>query len=248
MKKTLLMAGALLALTAGIASAAGGINLSWTDCGAAGTASRNFACTSNGTVGVLVGSCIPPVNLDQLNGEESDATLQTNAATLSAWWHVEAASAGPPPTPAGCRAGGMSASLDFTANSNCADPWGGQGFGGLDYTPGYGGPNRGRLRTAGAIPGSTGITNDTEYYIWKVTILGAKTAGATACAGCLDAACIVFTSQKLTEPIGIGDYTITNPITRQFVTYQAGGTLGGQCPGVTPTQNRTWGSVKSLYR
>jgi len=72
--------------------------------------------------------------------------------------------------------------------------------------------------------------------------------GTGSCAGCTDGACIVFTSQKLTEPLGVGDYTITSPALRQYVTFQSGGALGGGCPAVVPTQNRTWGSVKSLYR
>jgi hypothetical protein len=249
MKKTLLMAGALLALTAGIASAQGGINLSWTDCSSAGAGSRTFACTANGSVGALYGSVTPPTQLDQLNGEESEAIIQTNQAALSNWWHLEAASAGPPPTPAGCRAGALVFSMDFTGNSGpCTDPWGGQGFGGLDYQPGYLAPNHGRLRTAGAIAGSTVMTPDQEWYIWKVTILGSKSVGTGSCAGCTDGACIVFVSQKLTEPLGVGDYVVTNPMLRQYVTFQAGGTLAGQCPAATPTQSRTWGSVKSLYR
>ena len=241
MKKTLLMAGALLALTAGIASAAGGINLSWNDCGAAGTASKTFACTSNTLTGaIMVASAIAPVPMDQLNGEESEMLLQTNAAALSPWWHLETG---------GCRSA-LSASFDFTSGPfTCADVWTGNGAGGLSYDANYlGAPNRARIRTIGAIPGSTAIDDVTEYYFFKVTLLGAKTTGTGACAGCTDGMCIVFTQLKLTQPLGVGDYTLTNPILRQHVTWQTGGSLAGQCPAATPTQTRTWGSVKSLYR
>jgi hypothetical protein len=50
------------------------------------------------------------------------------------------------------------------------------------------------------------------------------------------------------EPAGGLVITVSGPIERDYVTYQAGGGLGGQCPGVTPTKSSTWGSVKSLYR
>ena len=242
LSRILVVTAALLVFVAASASAQGGINLSWTDCGANGSESRTFACTTNGVVGSIWGSVTPPVTLDQLNGEESEAIIQTNQVALSNWWHMEAASGG---NPAGCRAGGLVFSMDFTTASGlCSDPWGGMGFGGLDWQSGYQTPNHGRLRTAGAIAGSTQMTNDQEWYVWKVTILGLKTAGATGCAGCTDAACIMFRSQKLTQPLGVGDYTIINPISRSFVLFQ--GTVA-VCQ-VVPVQNRTWGSVKSLYR
>ena len=48
MKKTILLCGALLALTATVASAAG-VNFSWTNCFGEGLGfqNKNFACTAN---------------------------------------------------------------------------------------------------------------------------------------------------------------------------------------------------------
>jgi hypothetical protein len=241
MKKTLLMVGALLALTAGIASAQGGINLGWGDCGPSPTA-KTFSCTTNTLTGaIMVASAVAPVALDQLNGEESEFLLQTNAAALSNWWHIEAG---------GCRGTtAASVNFDFTGGPfTCADAWQGQAAGGMNYEANYlGAPNRARLRTIGAIPGSTSITTD-EYYYFKVTLLGAKSTGTGSCAGCTDGMCIVFTQLKLTEPLGVGDYTITAPLAHQYVTWQAGGTLAGLCPAATPTSKQTWGGVKALYR
>jgi hypothetical protein len=243
MKKTLLLAGALLALSAGVASAQGGINLSWADCGTTGTLSRTFACTSNTLSGaIMIASAIAPVNMDQLNSEESVMDLQTNQAALSAWWQMGAG---------GCRAtGGMSSSADFTGGPfTCADPWQGGALGAMDYAAGFGAPNRARVRTVYAIGGSTSIDDATEYYIFKISLLGSKSTGTGACAGCTDGACIVLNSIKLNQPAGVGDYVITTPITRNYVTWQAGGAgISGGCPAATPTQSRTWGSVKSLYR
>ena len=243
MKKTLLMAGALLALTAGIASAQGGINLSWNDCGAAGTLNKTFACTSNTLSGaIMVASAIAPVQMDQLNGQESVMLLQTNAPTLSPWWNLQSG---------GCRGTtAVSSSFDFTSGPfNCLDVWQGGASGGMSYDAAYGGPNKARLRTICAIPGSTAITGTDEYYFYKITLLGQKTVGTGACAGCTDGMCIVFTSLNLTEPAGVGDYLITNPILSQYITFQSGGAgVTGGCPGATPTHSTTWGSVKSLYR
>jgi hypothetical protein len=244
MKKTLLMAGALLALTAGIASAAGGINLGWGDCGGGpSTASKTFACTSNTLAGaIMVASAVAPVPMDQLNGEESEFILQTNAAALSNWWALQAG---------GCRGTTAAAvNFDFTGGPfTCLDPWSGQAAGGMSYDFAFGAPNRARIRTIGAIPGSTSIDDSSEYYFFKVTLLGAKSTGNGSCAGCTDGMCIVFTQLKLTQPLGVGDYTMTNPIVSQYATWQAGGnSVQGGCPGATPTQSRTWGSVKSLYR
>ena len=242
MKKTLLMAGALLALTAGIASAQGGINLGWGDCGGGPTTlSKTFACTSNTLTGaIIIASAVAPVQMDQLNSEESEMILQTNAAALSPWWNLQSG---------GCRSG-IAGGFDFTSGPfTCLDPWQGGASGGLNYVAGYGAPNRAQIRTVCAIAGSTGITGTDEYYFFKVTLLGAKTTGTGSCAGCTDGACIVFTSLKLNQPAGVGDYTLTNPLVRQYVLWQAGGAgVTGGCPAATPTRSATWGSVKSLYR
>jgi hypothetical protein len=240
MKKTLLMAGALLALTAGIASAAGGINLAWNDCSPTGLVGKTFTCASNTLSGaIMIASAVAPVQMDQLNSEESEMILQTNQAALSPWWNLQTG---------GCRTG-VAAGFDFTGGPfTCIDPWVGAASGGMSYDAAFGAPNRARIRTVCAIAGSTGITGTDEYYFFKVTLLGSKTTGTGSCAGCTDGACIVFTSLKLNQPAGVGDYVITNPLVNQYVTWQSGGNLGGDCPAATPTQNRTWGSVKSLYR
>jgi hypothetical protein len=239
LSRTLAVTAALLVVGVATASA-GGLNLSWNECGTTGVSSKTFACTSNATVGTMYASAVAPQQMDQLNGEESEMQLQTNQAVLSPWWMIQTG---------GCRQGAVTANFDFTSNSACLDPWLGAASGGINYVAGFGGANRAQIRTVAAIAGSTAITGTDEYYFFKVTLLGIKTVGNGSCAGCLDGACIVFTSLKLTEPLGVGDFTITNPLDRQYVTFQAGGgSVTGGCPAATPTKNRTWGSVKSLYR
>ena len=46
MKQSIIIAGALLAFGASVASAEG-INLSWDDCGLSGTPNKTFACNTN---------------------------------------------------------------------------------------------------------------------------------------------------------------------------------------------------------
>jgi len=242
MKKTLLIAGALLALTASM-SFAGGVNLSWSSCGANGVASVTKACTNNSAVGTLYCTATPPVDMNQANGQVSVVDVQTTQATLDPWWRMDSA---------GCtgRTTAVSCNMDFTAapdNVNCNDPWAGQASPGANVS--VLAPGRLRLKGTGAISATTIMDAATEWAICKLSIGGAKTAGTGNCAGCLDGACIVLNDVFLTEPIGVGDYHVTNALVRQFVTYQSTGAgVGGGCPGATPTLNKTWGSVKTLYR
>src|SRR5262249_45943426 len=78
MKKTLILTGVLLALTASLASA-GGINLAWNDCLGSGLGSVNktFACTSNTGNNDLYISFDPPVNIPDVNGSNPLIDLQS---------------------------------------------------------------------------------------------------------------------------------------------------------------------------
>ncbi len=226
------------------ARAAGGINLSWSDCGVAGVSGKTFAATGCSTLSgaIMIASAETGTEMPELNGEESVLDLETNQATLYPWWHLEAG---------GCRGPtAISSSFDFTGGPfTCIDPWSGQAAGGMNYTAGYGGANRARIRTVAAIPGSTAISGTDEYYFFKITLLFAKSTGNGSCAGYTDGVCITFNSLKLTQPVDApgGDLTLTNSLFRNYVTFQSGGASIG-CPGATPTRNRTWGSVKALYR
>jgi hypothetical protein len=233
MKKTLLMAGALLALTVGVASAQSGLNLSWNDCGASGAAAKTFACNSNTGGNLLVGSMIIGADMPALNGHEGVFDLQTNQAALSNWWKIGA-------TP-NCRAGNtITYDYNFTSSVNCLDPWGNAGLGSGNYSQAWENvANRARIRTVYGINPPVAAPGDAEIYVVKVNINNSRTAGPAGCAGCTDGACIVFNSSKMTQPNPNPAYTVSGPIVRDFVTWQSGGGLGGQCPGVTPTKSAT---------
>jgi hypothetical protein len=172
--------------------------------------------------------------------------LLSQQATISPWWSFDAV---------GCRGVTPSAlhgSADFTGGPfNCVDPWSGQASGGASYQTGFNGPNRARMKGVCAVAVSVPMDASSEYYLFSFIITNAMTVGAGSCAGCTDGVCLVLQSVLLTQPVGPGlfDYTITNPLLRQHVTWQPGGTqVTGGCPGGTPVRTRTWGGVKALYR
>ena len=245
MKKTLLIAGALLALSASLASAAG-INLSWNDCGLAGSATKAFACNTNTGASTMYGSFIPPAGMTALNGNEMVVDLQSGGAVLPQWWALNAA---------GCtgRTSALSPNFNFAAGPfSCVDFWAGQASGGSDYAIGFGAPNRARLRLVCAVAASNQgpVDENTEYYSFGVTITNARTVGTGLCAGCQDGVCIVLNSIKLTQPAELAfDATLSNPIDSQSIVWQpASVTAPPPCPAATPAHSSSWGSIKSLYR
>jgi hypothetical protein len=226
---------------------AAGLNLSWDDCGAAGTSQKNFACASNSGANIMFASAVVGVPVPQLNGHEGVIDLQTNEATLSDWWKIGGTGAAPNCRPATT----ITSNFDFVGGPfSCLDPWTGSAAGGVNFTQAFNGPNRARIRTVCAIPGSTAITGTDEYYVYKVTMTNVRSTGTGSCAGCADGACIVLNSIDFTQPAGVGNFKITNPLVQRHVLWQAGGSaIGGLgCPAQVPTRNQTWGSVKSLYR
>jgi len=263
MKKTLLLSGLLLALTASVAAAAG-LNLGWNlacPTTASSAVDMSFPCDDNGGFFVLVGSAKAPAGLTKVTAEELVLDLQEGAAQLSPWWHLEDENA---TTPAGCRgtsasnAGSLSLGTDLTGASTatCKNYWGTSGSGGQNYVPGYGGPNRARLQGVFARTASTAgaLTANTQYYVLKGnldtqhTIPDPTDPNVYVCPGCQDGVCIVFNSCKFDQPPGTanGDIEVSTRDVRQHVTWQGG--VGTDCPNATPAHRATWGKVKSLYR
>jgi len=245
MKKTLLMTGALLALTVGLAAAGpGGLNLSWNDCGLAGQENRTFACNTNTGSHILIASFVASSFMDAVTGQAAVIDVQGAGVSYPAWWTMRVG---------GCRA---AASLVFDSNFlggpfSCYDYWQGGCTGGTAMDAPIG--NRARIKAQCALPAGDGrittIPEGTEVYAFKLLINSAKTVGLGSCAGCLDRVCICFNSLLVTNVPGnpAGNKFITAPANRNIARWQ--GTANAQeCEGATPAKNSTWGQVKSLYR
>jgi hypothetical protein len=237
MKKTLLISGVLLALTATVASA-DGINLAWTDCGTPEL--RTFACAANTGNNVMVVSYDPPPGITKLVGINSIMDLQSQSDPLPAWWDLF--------NPGSCRTGPTLNAV--YAGAVCTDYGTGDGAGGITA---YLNTGSNRRRLGGSWAYNEGFAHNvdpgTEYFAFNIVVNNLKSAGTGACAGCQDPVCIVLNDILLGQPAGEpgGSPHIINVRDRNWVTWQ--GPVGGQgCPGVTPTTNKTWGQLKTMYR
>lgn len=247
MKKAMLIAGALLALTATAALAQGGMNISWNNCGANGLAAITSACNSNTGTNRLVITFVPPAPVPFFAAFQGELELQSDGDVLPAYWQLRNE------TSIGqinqCRNGSLSASIDFSSFAGCDDPYFGQGSGGLGrYTVGFGGPNRAKLNFVFAVPAGseTQLEQGLQYGGVSLNINNARTVGTTVCAGCDVGVCIKLNNIEILQPLPNDSWKLTNPTGQDFVTWQ---TPSGQtCQGATPSKSTTWGSVKALYR
>jgi hypothetical protein len=243
MKKAILLTAALCVLTAGSALAAG-VNLSWDNCtaGLATSLNKTSTCLANNeTAKNAFASYVLPADADALNGNDIVLDIIVNSATLPCWWNFTTA-----PRTAGY---GMAFN---TACPEAFDYWGSIG------TP-AGGPAasllpsnsvpRVRIKAPVAIdalaaqpvPASTG-----EIYSFTFNLKHGSSFGG-ACQGCQTAACLVLNLIRVTQT-GFPYMELTTAQDRNFVFWQGGIVQSPGCPLAVPTQNKTWGSVKALYR
>ena len=252
MKKVTLLCGLLLALSASVAAAAG-VGIRWNACLSDGGAiNKNFACNTNLGTNVLVGTFeTGAAGLLQTSGNEVVIDLASASSPLPAWWQMKNAGT--------CRATALAMNFTVSATAvNCADWAQAQSAGGIGaYNIGLRGPNTARVVAAIAVPPSAlqDLVGGQEYFSFNLTINNTKSVGTGNCAGCSDPVCIVFNSINLTTPVLANNIFITGPSNgtdANFCTWQGGAgvsTPGGSgCPQATPTHNKTWSQVKSLYR
>jgi hypothetical protein len=248
-----LLAFALFSLLASLAAApaiAGGINLSWDDCGSHGIPMKAFLCNTNVGSDFLIASVVPPVTLYQVVAMEAIVDVSIADPVVPSWWDFTSTT--------GCRSNRLTVSMDFTAGPfGCADPWLGQAVGGINYQLTPNGPGSARIRMVAAVPSNLAFAMDdtTEYYAFRIAISHQKTVGTGACPGCDVGACLLFSRLQLDQPAGVGDFVVEQPQSRLDASWQCPGFVGttpyGQfcvltCP--VPVKSKTWGGVKSLYR
>ena len=252
MKKITLLCGLLLAVTASVASAAAGVGLRWLSCnGDGGQANRAFACNSNTGTNNLVGTFELGENLPGVVGTEIVIDLASADPTLPAWWAFKNVGT--------CRATSLVMNSTISpAAINCADWASGAAAGGIGaYNIGARGANTARIVAALAVAADAAadLGPGQEYFSFNILINNAKTVGTGNCAGCQTPICIVFNSVNVVPPAPAVGVKLTGPSNgtdADFATWQggAGVVVGGVtgCGAATPTSNKTWGAVKSLYR
>lgn len=249
MKKTLLISGAWLALSASVASA-GGISLAWNDClGAGGASNRTFACDTNVGSNDLYVSFDPPVDLPDVNGSNPIIDVFTDgySGTLPAWWQFKNIGS--------CRRNEISAApILETMPGSCGDLWGGHaeasiaGYFVTAVMPSMP-PNWGYIIGTVSVLGpglnAVAVHPGTEYTVMVIRINNIRTVGLGACDGCQQQICLALREVLLTTN-NSGDLRMTNPI--PYACPAAPGTFVTWQGSSTPTLNRTWGQLKSLYR
>jgi hypothetical protein len=237
MRKLFLLVTAMLA-GAAVASASG-INLSWDNCSTFGNPYEAFACNTNTGAHRLVGSFVAPAGVSMMTANEISIEIQS-AGPMPSWWEFY--------QPGSCRQASLVPSFDFTGLIGCLDSWHGAGYGGIAAYQTLASDRRKIVAVVATDYLTAGpLSEGSEYYSFIMDINNDKTVGAGSCAGCDVTACIQLTSIRLDQPVGFGDYTLTNPVISTFALWQPALT-GPGCPGVVPNRHSTWGAVKSLYR
>ena len=262
-----LAAATLIACTALAAPTLPGINIRWDACLAdGGLMNKPFACDTNTGIELAVMSVQLDAGLPSVSGMEIRVSLKSSAPALPAWWDFF--------NTGSCR----QASLSFVSHPstvlpavNCADWNEGNGGGGAvaAYRVDEIGPGSRVILIASAVPQSTleQLDPGTEYRVGMLSINHANTVGTAACGGCDTPVCILFTSLKITRPVGFGDLLLTqgaNGVESQIVNWQSGQlqNLVNHCTGTfncttqfdcvnagaTASRRSTWGEVKALYR
>jgi len=215
----------------------GSIHLTWDDCyGGDGGFTKSFACDADVTQPfMLIASVIPPQGITQYVGHISVFELHFQSSPMPDWWSFGQ-----------CRASNSITASPPAGESSCPDLVDLPQFGGQDYRIRYQAPNRARLRSAYAINANFAgpLQSDHEAVVLRISVAGDRTTGPNACAGCGIGMCIAFNSLLLDQvdpnlPRGL----VTSG--EQQVAYWNG---QGYFPCYTPTQPRTWGQLKSLYR
>jgi hypothetical protein len=253
LRKTVFVAGALLALTAPPASAVG-FELAWNTCygqpGAVG--SVQSTCDANTGSQTLVVSFMPP-DIAKLEGVEVFVDFQLSPPGFCALLHVPDPSVALP-----CWWNFANGELrrdqlavlhvsPTDANGNpevaCGNHYfldrGAAGGGGMIVT----GLGRGQFKGIAAIADGTGlpVAADAQQYACGFRILNGSTMPLGTCEGCTANLCFVLNTINLTSSTGIPSVTlqIPHPGSENWVSWR---------PLATPTLQHTWGQIKSLYR
>jgi hypothetical protein len=244
--KRLMFVLALLG-AASSARAAGGMALRWGSC--EGTSNRNFACDASSGSELLVASFSPPSGVSALTGVAAIGHISAADSNVPAWWQM---------APGGCRGGSLSASFAMGDQTECDDPWQGQGIGGIaairtDAQGVY-------FKLGVAVPQQLAqpVSSGRTYAAFKLIISHRGTTSSGGCTGCSTPMCITLDAMTLAQPNTVlcnenctaeNEITLTDGISgmggiSSVVTWQ-GGTP--RC-GAGAAKPATWSELKKRFR
>ena len=220
--------------------------MAWDDCATTPSANHDnpFACANNLGSGSLYCSFSTAQPIDQVVGLELVVDVQSSQPTLPDYWRL-----GPIPD---CRHDLLTASLDFTLTTDCADP----SFSSAllqDYIVGQprGLTSQARIKATAFVPSpeTRSFANDTSYLAIRLVLSYDRTQNIGACAGCTFTTCLVFNSVLVRRLAGAagGDITLSQPGpgNSNWATWRLADT-GVSC-AMVPVRNLTWGRIKTLY-
>jgi hypothetical protein len=253
MKKILVLCTALMLTVAATSAFAVGNTINWGGCiGSGANPNQVFDCVNLGGPYNLALELQPPA-LAGWFAVDIDLDLQTGTPALNPFWHME----GP-----GCNSTGLSisAARNTIPNLGCLATFTGSTGGSVSslitaYGNGFGGANRARILVTVARSASSPIAAaaGSNYYMSHLTFAldNASEAGGP-CVGCADPAAIVYNSTVMYSVAGAGG------LGSEAAPLEVDGPgLGTNCASInggvgtcaaTPTINKTWGQLKSLYR
>src|SRR6185503_3744622 len=139
MNRPLLVLIAIAALSAGVSpqAHAGGINVSWNDCGDSGAMNESFACNTNTGNHTLIVSYEPNAPMAGMVDNIVYLDVQ-NTMPIPPWWQMYNGGS--------CRQTALTANANFAANTGCTNPWTEVYAGGIaSYQVGFSAPNRVRM-------------------------------------------------------------------------------------------------------
>ncbi len=230
----------------GSAAHASGMAIRWGSC--EGASNRNFACDASTGSELLVVSFSPPSGVSALTGVSAVGHISAADPNIPAWWQLAS----------GCRAGALSASFAMSDETECEDPWQGQGVGGVAYVrtddQGVGFEIGVAVPSQYAQPANSGRI----YAAFKLIISHRGTSSSGGCAGCSTPMCISIDAMKLAQPNTVlcnenctdsNEILLTGGINgmggiSSVVTWQ-GGTP--RC-GANAAKPATWSELKRRFR
>lgn len=213
----------------------------WSDCGAAGTRSRTFACNTNSGAELAVISFQPRAGNAGIVEMSTTLTLGQVGSDLPDWWRFALG---------GCRTSAVNGSMNFlSATGPCTDYWAAQATLAIAHSSSNIAGVVGRIQLTGTLPAAAAHPLDpgVEYYGIAVVFSHQRTVGAGSCGGCETPICLALGTVRFTGPTGgpAPDVWYVAPSAAANHVLWNGAT---RCDGLTPVLNRTWGQLKSLYR